>query len=723
MTEQWRERIGDYRLTREIGRGAFGIIYEARQISLNREVALKVLPASLFPDRETIERFRTEAMAVARLRHPHIVTVHEAGQDGDLHYFSMDLMGGRSLADVIAERGGMPLPRELEDSHFTSSMDAIMAQQHEPSAERPSSAQPAPAPAPPSREECFDAAAKLAGVADALHYAHEKGVIHQDVKPSNLVFDDEGRLCLLDFGTAQIRKRPHEEEAASGALGTPLYASPEQLDAGRGAIGPQTDVYSLGASLYEWATLRPPFVAEDYHNLRRKVLTETPQPAHEKNPAVPRELSAIIAKALARDPGVRYASAKDFADDLRRFLRRRPTLAGAAGPWRRLVLWSTRSPALAATLAAAVLLGLIAMAGLGYILLSHETLLDRVRAHFALGAWPECMALADQVPSDAPDWPEAMLLKADCLNQLDRHDERLAVYLDLLGHGPGLFDRSQLLMGKAKALADLRRHEDAERAFRQAIDAARDDAAKAAAHYELAKFLDDFSREDAALSEYAHAIELAPDLAKAQFAYGMLLVKKGEHAKAEPHLMHAVAKGGKDKPKYLAGIAEFYLAWGRPKDALRYADGAIAQARDTGRTRRTADYQVLKARILAAQQDYKDAIVLLQNAVDQADNRSEALYLLAMAQLHTGKDADARTTADEFLKPQDAIYPAMLWASLGEPDKALRYFQVLGPDDFARLQSASPALWQDLRRLMADTEAKDPAAYRKLAPAIEPYLR
>ena len=129
-----------------------------------------------------------------------------------------------------------------------------------------------------------------------------------------------------------------------------------------------------------------------------------------------------------------------------------------------------------------------------------------------------------------------------------------------------------------------------------------------------------------------------------------------------------------------------------------------AQAREFGRTRRTAEYQLLKARILAAQQDYKGAIVLLQNAVDQADNRSEALYLLAMAQLRTGKDADARTTANEFLKPKDAIYPAMLWTSLGEPDSALRYFQLLGPDDLARLRETSPALWQEFRRLMADLE-------------------
>ena len=719
MTEPWRERIGDYRLTREIGRGAFGIVYAARQISLNREVALKVLPASLFPDRDTIERFRIEAEAVARLRHPHIVTVHEAGQDGDAHFFSMDLMGGRSLAGVIAERGGMPLPSDLEDSHFTASMDAVMARPPEPSAEQA----PPKRPDPPSQEECFDFAAKFVGVAEALHYAHEKGVIHRDVKPSNLVFDEEGRLCLLDFGTAQTRKPPHAAAPASGVLGTPLYASPEQLDAGRGVLGPQTDIYSLGATLYQWATLRPPFVAETYDELRQEVLSGVPAPAHELNPAVPRELSAILAKALARDLGERYASAKDLADDLRRFLRRRPTLAGAAGPWRRLALWSWRSPALAATLAAAVLLGLAAAATLIYILISHQTLMDRVRECFALGAWPECINLADQIPSDAPDWTEAMLLKADCLNQLSRHDERLALYLELLARGPALADRSQLLVGKGKALADLRRQAEAEQAFRQAIDAARGVAAIATAHYELAKFLEDCARDDAALSQYARAVELAPDLAKAQFAYGMLLVKKGRHAEAEPHLVHAVDKSGKEKPKYLAGIAEFYLAWGRPKDALPYADGAIAQAREFGRTRRTAEYQLLKARILAAQQDYKGAIVLLQNAVDQADNRSEALYPLAMAQLRTGKDADARTTANEFLKPKDAIYPAMLWTSLGEPDSALRYFQLLGPDDLARLRETSPALWQEFRRLMADLETKNPAAYRKLAPAIESYLR
>ncbi len=733
MSESWREKIGDYRLTRELGRGAFGIVYEACQVGLNRQVALKVLPANLFPDQKSVERFRKEAIAAAQLRHPRIVTVHEAGQEGELCYFSMDLMPGRSLAEVIAERGGLTHPTELEDSHFTSSMHAVMTPADET---RAGSCETDAATQPPACEEVQAIAANIVGVASALHYAHEKGVVHQDVKPSNLVFDDDGNLCLLDFGTAQIRRLRGDQDQATGGLGTPLYASPEQLRSTLGEVGPQTDIYSLGASLYEWLTLRPPFVAQDYAELRHMVLTATPTPPHELNPAVPRTLSAIVCKALARDLDARYATAQDFADDLRRFTRQEPTRAESAGPWRRFVLWRRRNRALAGSLAAAALLTVVVLGGVAYMFSSGQSLLDQARAHFALSAWLKCITFVDQIPGDSPDWPEAIILKAECFNQLERYQERLALYDELLAHHADRFDAHRLLLGRASALADEASafadegaYREAEESFRRAIAAAQNRTDEALAHYEYGRFLDDHgdklgaSREEkkdvSARAQYEKAIECDPELAKAHFYYGLLVARQGDRAKAEKSLKAAVDRRGEDKPKYLVGIAQFYVEWNKPNEALPYVDRVIELARQSGRARTMADYQVLKAHILVIRGSYEDAIVLLREAAPFTEKRVELLYLLTVAQFEAGKRDDARATAGQFEQPEDAICPAMAWAELGDMKAALRYFGKLRPNDFAAIREKYPILWAKLPRLRDEMKANAPAGYEEVLASIE----
>ena len=278
MTEKLPERIGDYRLIREIGRGAFGIVYEAIQESLQRRVALKVLPAELFPDASILKRFKQEAQAAAQLNHPNIVTVHEAGQDGEFYYFSMEYVEGKSLAQELAERGGSALPSELEETDFTESIEAVHGKKTQPSID---SAKKAPSlPRLPNRRECYEIAAKLAEVADGLDYAHQQGIVHQDIKPSNLMINRIGRLCIVDFGTAQI-KRLRDDPELTGGIATPLYASPEQLGITPEPVGPPSDIWSLGTTLYEWLTLTPPFPATDYKTLVDQIAKKEPLPPRE----------------------------------------------------------------------------------------------------------------------------------------------------------------------------------------------------------------------------------------------------------------------------------------------------------------------------------------------------------------------------------------------------------------------------------------------------------
>ena len=674
MAETWREQIGDYRLVREIGKGSFGIVYEATQIGLNRRVALKVLPATIFPNEEVIERFRREAMAAAQLSHPNIVTVHEAGQDNDLYYFSMKYVPGKSVAELINERGGMCPRGELEDSDFIPSIEAALRPEKERSDERPC---PPPASQPPTREECFKIASQVVGVAEALRYAHDKGILHLDVKPSNLVIDESERVCLLDFGLSQIR---HLKQSVGKApqMATPLYASPEQLRIIDAPVGPHTDVWSLGATLYEWVTLCPPFVAQDYDELLRRIRMERPIPPDELNPSVPRELAAIILKSLEKDPRDRYASAGEMAADLRRFLHNEPPKASRIGPGRRFVLWRRRNPSLAKALVVIVLLAILSVAGLLYAILSTESPLEVARRFVRTEAYVAALRLLDSIGPEDDSWPEAVRLKAECLHQLNRDKELLSLYEGLSKEQASRFKPGEILIGKAKALDDLGLYVEAEKAFRDAVKEAPDSAL---AHYELAKFLADRAGGDRrkiaeALDEYRKAIELDPGLAKAHFAYGSLLAENKRYAEAEKHIRRAVALKGESKPKYYAGLAKVLSARGKLKEALRACDEAIRLAR-TDQPKNAARYQRLKGRILIRLKKYPEAIKVLSEAVNVLNNDPVAIFLLGTAQILAGKTKDAEETATLYMPPEDAIYPAALYALLGKPRRSESFLEVL----------------------------------------------
>jgi tetratricopeptide (TPR) repeat protein len=306
--------LGDFRVLREAGRGGMGIVYEAEQVSLGRRVALKVLPAAAALDARQLQRFRNEVQAAAHLQHPHIVPVLAVGCEAGIPYYAMQFVDGRSLADVIAAaRRGGPGPGPLGE-------------------------QAAYGP------EYFRAVARLlVEAAEALEYAHQCGVVHRDVKPANLLVDGRGHLWVTDFGLARVGGGPGAGVTAPGdVLGTVHYMSPEQAVGDHARLDHRTDIYSLGATAYELLTLRPPFAGENRAVLVRRIAADDPRRARRVSSAVPRDLETIVAKAMEKNPADRYATARELADDLTRFLECKPIRARRATPWQVAAKWARR---------------------------------------------------------------------------------------------------------------------------------------------------------------------------------------------------------------------------------------------------------------------------------------------------------------------------------------------------------------------------------------------
>lgn len=292
-----------------------GVIYRARQISLNRVVALKMILAGQFASRQEVARFRSEAEAAANLQHPNIVRIHETGERDGHRYFSMDYIEGRTLADIV--RDG-PLPAQR-------------------------------------------AAKYAAKIAEAIHYAHSQGVLHRDLKSSNVIIDVNDEPRVTDFGLAKRMRDDFGVTVTGQVLGSPNFMPPEQTSPKAGRIGPASDVYGIGAILYHLLAGRPPFHAETIEELLLHVRDADPISPRLLNPSVPRDLETICLKCLEKDPARRYATAQAVADELGRFIRDEPIQARPSRITGKLWRWCRRRPAVAA-LSASVLLLLVAIA-------------------------------------------------------------------------------------------------------------------------------------------------------------------------------------------------------------------------------------------------------------------------------------------------------------------------------------------------------------------------
>ncbi len=319
--------LGDFRILREVGRGGMGIVYEAEQMSLGRRVALKVLPFAGAMDSHQLRRFRTEAQAAAQLHHTNIVPVYWIGCENGVHYYAMQFIEGRTLADVIRElrqlegkdrRDGTADKAEALNDPAASALATALSQEFPPPAAREDVPPPAAAPGPPdpaagrtpaptsgssTRDRAYFRNVARLGLeaAEALEHAHQEGIIHRDVKPANLMVDARGHLWVTDFGLARLQN-DSGLTITGDVLGTLRYMSPEQATGRRAFLDHRTDIYSLGVTLYELLTLEPAFASGDRVELLRRITDEEPRPPHRLDGSVPRELGTIVLRAMAKEP-------------------------------------------------------------------------------------------------------------------------------------------------------------------------------------------------------------------------------------------------------------------------------------------------------------------------------------------------------------------------------------------------------------------------------------
>jgi serine/threonine protein kinase len=389
-------RLGDYRILRLVGRGSMGVVYEAQQISLGRQVALKVLPFAAAIDPRQRQRFLIEAQAAAQLHHPHIVPVFAAGCEQGVHYYAMQFVDGRSVAELIAEMnrqiaeaasspdGKVKEPEDADPfflsgpcsdstlpptiTHIGAVAEAVPASESRSDSAVSGSSLISSGTASGQRARSHAQAIARLGIqaAEALEHAHALGVVHRDIKPANLLVDSKGDLWITDFGLARFQSEMSLTRSGD-LVGTLRYMSPEQAQARRGVVDQRTDIYALGLTLYEMLTLRPAYGGRDHQELLRQIAQDDPVPPRRINPSIPRDLETIVLKAISKEPSARYTTAQELAEDLTRFREDQPILARRPTALERGRRWIRRHRPIVVTAATVFLVALAISAGLLFL--------------------------------------------------------------------------------------------------------------------------------------------------------------------------------------------------------------------------------------------------------------------------------------------------------------------------------------------------------------------
>jgi serine/threonine protein kinase len=668
--------LGDYRIVGEVGRGGMGIVYEAEQVSLGRRVALKVLPLAAALDPRQLQRFKNEAVAAAHLHHPNIVPVHFVGCERGVHYYAMQFIDGQSLAEVIADLRGAasPGPGSGSGRGEAPPADAAPTRPSTPLVTQHSARSPA----------FFRAVARLGlQAAAALDCAHQEGVIHRDVKPGNLLLDAAGHLWVADFGLARCRTEPGLT-GTGDVVGTLRYMSPEQALAKQELIDHRSDIYSLGATLYEALTLRPPYPGRDREELLHQIAATDPPAPRRVNRLIPVALETVLLKAMAREPQGRYATARELADDLQRFVDDRPVLASRPGPGEWAARWAWRHRR-AVTAAAALLVLVVTGLAVATVLVwqaqqQAEAALAKARAqeaeaqvqrqraeanfHKALNGATRILVQLDTPAGAAPlqgDRLRAALVEQGLRFFQDFIDERSpdpAVRresAEVYGLMAGVYcsqhkcDQAQEMLGKQFALLG------------ELVDAYPEEPAYRRdwiwTCYRMGLVYTALGRPQEARRAYARTAEL--------------------HRQALPH-----DRGGDALNRYAAYLLECPDTTLRdPALAVRCAEQAVARAPADGRFWNTLG--VARYRTGA----WAESVVALKKALALGyEGDAEDALVLAMALWRTGDRPAARARYGEAVRQMDALTPLPEgWAAVREEATAL-----LGPKEVPRREPTVP---------------------------------
>ncbi len=573
--------LGDYRIEREIGRGGMGIVYAATQISLRRSVALKTLPFAAVLDQQQVARFRNEAQAAASLHHPHIVPVFAVGCERGVHYYSMQLIDGQTLEQVIKETpqsslrvsSAQPAVSQAVDIANDPTQDFDPQQQQEIVSDDTSLPYNANASTVAARMPDTTSVATIQNrdyvraivelvisVAEALDYAHQQGVIHRDIKPSNLLLDAAGKVWVADFGLARCRGAS-SLTANGNIIGTALYMSPEQVAGRSQEVDHRTDIYSLGITLYELLTLQRAYSGKNREQLLAAIESSNPPSLRRLNPAISTDLETVVFKAIAKRKDDRYATAGELAEDLRCYLEGRPTLARRPTVFDRAFKWAVRRQRFVSSIAAMLLFSCVGMTVATILVSRQSTLKDEAnrraqlhldQAHHAVDRFSGLLAERLMVI------PGTTQLRAELLAEAEKYYLDFIRYASKQSHMDAELAKVRYRLGAV--YERLGKTEAAESQYQLAIAnynslADRNEsmlqADLALCFHNLAALRKQDGRYEAALSDYRNAIEIQEKLRASsepsgrfvrewgatQTNYSMLLWACGKPQEAEQRLL------------------------------------------------------------------------------------------------------------------------------------------------------------------------------------------